>query len=110
RQCSIKAFICGFSSTQIRPYRDIHTDVTGCSGQNCTDKKSNAGRPVQCQSQCQKQNHTNYTNRGVLSVQVGRCALLDRPGYLAHALISLWLLQDPEYRPDAVNNREHTTK
>jgi hypothetical protein len=106
-QGGVHALVGGLGGAQVGAHRDVHADVAGGAGQHRAEREADGGQRAQGHPQADEQHRTDDADGGVLTVEIGACALLDGSRDLDHARIALRLGQDPGHGPEAVGHGEH---
>ena len=88
-------------------HRHVHADVARRAREDGADREAAGGRPVEREAEDHEQHHADDADGGVLAVQVGVGALLDRRGDFLHARIAGRLRHDPACREHTVDDGEH---
>ena len=100
------ALVGRLRGAHIRAHGDVHADVAGGSGEHRADQKTDGRGPAQGKAENDQDDCANYADGGVLTIQVGVCTFLDRPGDLLHACVACRLCQDPAHLDRTKKNRE----
>ena len=78
----------GLGDAGVGPHRDVHADEAGRAGQDAADQEADRHVDVLQEDQDDEQHQRDAGDDGVLAVQVGARALLDRAGDLLHPLVA----------------------
>jgi hypothetical protein len=105
----VQAASGGLGGTHVGAHRDVHADVAGQSGEHRADGEPDGGGQTQEGSDQEAENDADDGDGGVLAVQVGRGAFLNRGGDLLHALRAGGLGEDPLHRDGAVDECDDGT-
>ena len=84
-----------FGSTHIRANRNIHSNVTGKTGENRTDSKANGCRDVQEEGYNRQHHDAHHADGGVLAIEIGARAFLNCGCNFVHSFVAGRFGQDP---------------
>ena len=99
----------GLRGAHVGAHRDVHADVARRAGENGADGEAAGGGPAEGQAERDEEHDADDGDGGVLAVEVGAGARLDRRGDLLHAGVAGRLRQDPAHRDGAVEDREESS-
>ena len=94
-QRGVDAVSGGLRGAHVGAHRDVHADVAGQAREHRADREAARGRPAEREADDHEQHDADDGDGGVLAVEVGLGAGLDRRGDLLHARIAGRLRQDP---------------
>ncbi len=101
----VQAAACRLGGTHVGAHRDVHADVAREAGEHGTDEEADRRLPVERQAKHDEQHHADHADGGVLAVEIGLSAFLNRRGDRPHALRPCRSGQNPLHRDTAENQR-----
>lgn len=99
-----EAVRCGLRRTNVGANGDMHADEAGGARKHRTDQEADRGGDGQQPPGEHEDDDANDGDGGVLTRQIGLCALADSRGDFLHACIALIGRKDRTCRPDGVKD------
>ncbi len=109
-QRRVQALLRRFGSTHVGAHRNVHADVAGQAGKQCTDREAIGGQGVKREVYHYKQNDADHANGGVLAIEIGRSAFLNGGRDFLHARVTGGLGQNPAIGKNAVQDGQTGTQ
>ncbi len=78
----------GLGDTRVGAYRDVHADVAGRAREDAADREAAGDGDVLDEDERHEQHHADDGDGGVLTIQIGASAFLDRARDALHPLVS----------------------
>ena len=105
----VDALMRGLRGAHVGAHRDEHADIAGEPRENGAHREAAGRGPAQSQTQRDEQDDPDDGDGGVLPIQIGLGAGLNRRGDFLHARIARGLRQNPAHRNDAVEDRNNAS-
>ncbi len=94
-ECRFKPLVGSLCGPGICPDRDVHSDISGSTGETRTDREADCCSPVKAKANDNKKGNPDIAYGFVLTVEISLGALLNGGADFLHAVITAWFRIDP---------------